>query len=150
MVVICAYTGICRSACLGGAVHLHSNCIVKLFTNYNLELVTQYYIFNAIHSASHTCLLPLMISPGATQSNYKSGHKIVFLHFVISTLRISSQAIKLSTTVLTTSYFDEELFPKNTITLTIFLELNNVVICYTLPYYEHGSALAKTSGTQRL
>jgi hypothetical protein len=66
-----------------------------------------------------------------------------FLHFVTSTLRISSRINKHSTTVLTTSHIDEELFPQNIITLTIFLELKNVVICYKLPYYEHGSALTK-------
>jgi len=70
-----------------------------------------------------------------------------FLHFVISTVRVSSQSIKLSTAVLSTSHFDEELFPKNIITLTVFLELKNVVICCTLPYHEHGSVLTKTSGT---
>jgi len=70
-----------------------------------------------------------------------------FLHFVISILRISSQSIKLSTIILTTSHFDEDLFPQNIITLTVFLESTNVVIRYTLPYYEHSSGLAKTSGT---
>jgi len=142
MVVICAYTCICKSACLGGAVHLHGNCTVKLFTNYNLKLITQNYIFNAIHSVSYTCLLPLMMSPGTTQSNYKSSHKIISLFFTLSFLlwRVSSQSIKLS------SDFDEELFPQNIITLTVFLELKNVVICCTLPYYEHGSVLTKTSG----
>jgi len=149
MVVICAYTCICKSACLGEVVHLHGKCTVKLFTNYNLKLITQNYIFNAIHSVSYTCLLPLMMSPRATQSNYKRRPQsnTSFLHFVISTVRVSSQSIKLSTAILTTSHFDEELFPKNIITLTVFLELKNGVIYCTLPYYEHGSVLTKTSGT---
>ena len=69
-----------------GIVHLHGNCIVKLFTNYYLKLITQHYISNTIHSASHTCLPPLMISLGATESYYKTGHKIISLFFTLSFL----------------------------------------------------------------